>query len=62
MSTAPRAYFVWFVTTTLAYFAASDYLYIARMAGYLAIDPLDSNGNEVGTSRPGLPGSEPIAL
>jgi hypothetical protein len=61
MATAPRAYFAWFVATMLAYFAASDFLYIARMAGYLAIDPLDSNGNEVGTSRPGLPGSEPIA-
>jgi hypothetical protein len=62
MATAPRAYFTWFVTTMLAYFAASDFLYIARMAGYLAIDPLDSNGDEVGTSRPGLPGNEPIAL
>jgi hypothetical protein len=62
MATAPRAYFAWFVATMLAYFAASDYLYIARMAGYLAIDPLDSNGDEAGASRPGLPGSEPIAL
>jgi hypothetical protein len=61
MATAPRAYFAWFLTTMLAYFAASDFLHIARMAGYLAIDPLDSNGNEVGTSRPGLPGNEPIA-
>jgi hypothetical protein len=62
MATDPRAYFAWFVATMLAYLAASDYLYIARMAGYLAIDPLDSNGNEAGASRPGLPGSEPIAL
>jgi hypothetical protein len=62
MATAPRAYFAWFVTTMLTYFAVSDYLYIARMAGYLAIDPLDSNGDEVRTSRPGFPGNEPIAL
>ena len=62
MGTSPRAYFAWFVTTTLAYFAGADYLYIARMAGYLAIDPLDSNGDAVASSRPGLPGSEPIAL
>ena len=61
MATAPRAYFAWFVITTLAYFAAADYLYIARMAGYLAIDPLDSIDDQVGTPRPGLPGSEPIA-
>lgn len=62
MGTAPRAYFAWFVATMLAYFAASDFLYIARMAGYLAIDPLDSNGDEVASSRPSLPGNEPIAL
>jgi hypothetical protein len=61
MGTAPRAYFAWFVTATLAYFAASDLLYLARMAGYLAIDPLDSNGDDV-KPLPGTSGNEPIAL
>jgi hypothetical protein len=62
MATAPKAYFAWLMVTTLAYFAASDAVYIARMAGYLTIDPLDSNDEETGTSRPNLSGNQSMPL
>ncbi len=62
MATAPRTYFAWVIAVTLAYFAASDFLHIARMAGYLVIDPLDSGGEEARAALPGLSGNKPIAL
>ncbi len=61
MATAPRTYFAWIVAVTLAYFAASDLLYVARMAGYLVIDPLDSGSEERTPSR-GLSGSKSNTL
>lgn len=62
LGTAPRAYFAWVVTITLAYFAASDLLYIARMAGYLVIDPLESAGKEIAAPISGGSGNKPIAF
>jgi hypothetical protein len=44
MTSAPQAYFAWTVVVTLAYFAVSDWLYLARLAGYLVIDLPESNG------------------
>ncbi len=62
MATAPRAYFAWFMAVTLAYFAASDLLHVARLAGYLVIDSLDSGGDETETPLTDGSGNKPIAL
>lgn len=57
MGTAPRAYFAWVIVVTLSYFVASNFLYISRMAAYLVIDTVDSDGKEMGTPWPSLSGS-----
>ncbi|HEY6307653.1 MAG TPA: hypothetical protein VI488_14470 [Candidatus Angelobacter sp.] len=58
MGTSPRAYFAWLVTTLLAYLVAGDALYVSRMAGYLAIDPLESDDKETDTLLPGASGNK----
>ncbi|HET8888887.1 MAG TPA: hypothetical protein VFQ41_08285, partial [Candidatus Angelobacter sp.] len=35
--TAPQSYFVLLIVVSLAYFAVADFLYMARMAAYLAL-------------------------
>jgi hypothetical protein len=55
MRTSPRAYFAWSIVVVLAYLAASDLLYISRMAGYLVIDPVDSGDEQPGTPLPRTP-------
>jgi hypothetical protein len=47
MATAPQAYFAWTIVITLAYLAVSDWLYLARMAGYLVVDVPESEGNMI---------------
>jgi hypothetical protein len=51
MATAPHAYFAWTIVVTLAYFAVSDWLYLARMAGYLVVDMPEAAGNVIGPSE-----------
>jgi hypothetical protein len=44
LATAPNAYFAWTIVVSLAYFAVSDWLYLARLAGYLVVDVPDAEG------------------
>jgi hypothetical protein len=56
MATAPKSYFAWTTAVTLAYFAVSDWLYLARMAGYLVVDVPDLGNQRSGSSA--LAGSD----
>jgi hypothetical protein len=55
LATAPKAYFAWTMVVTLGYFAVSDWLYLARLTGYLVIDAPDLGGE----TSSALAGSEP---
>jgi hypothetical protein len=55
MAAAPKAYFAWTIVITLAYFVAADWLYLARLAGYLVIDVPDLGGE----TSSALAGSKP---
>lgn len=51
IATWPQAYFAWVVLVTLGYCVAADFLYISRMAAYLAVDTLDPDDRPI---RPSL--------
>lgn len=55
--TAPQSYFVLLVVVSLAYFAVADFLYMSRMAAYLALAAahVDPAGPKLVTSSSGLP-------
>lgn len=55
--TAPQSYFVLLMVVSLAYFAVADFLYVARMAAYLALAAahVDPAGPKLVATSPALP-------
>jgi hypothetical protein len=51
IATSPQVYFAWVVLVTLGYCVAADFVYISRMAAYLAVDTLDPDDRPI---RPSL--------
>jgi hypothetical protein len=57
VGSSPQGYFVFLIIVSLAYFAIADFLYMARMAAYLALAAahVDSAGPKLVTTSSALP-------
>jgi hypothetical protein len=64
LKTSPQAYSAWVAVVLLAYFAAGDFLYVFRMASYLALAAAraEAAGPEEGHVSSGLGAQQPSAL
>jgi hypothetical protein len=62
--TAPQSYFTLIMVVALAYFAISDFLYMSRMAAYLALaaEHVEPGGPKLVSSAVPMPAENPPAL